>query len=188
MQFGNKVPKAHYSTLHWWFSYIDAIECFKGNFLIQTVLSENTHLLIYKGEGPEPGVVTTYSQNSGRPCWSRVPLSKAMCFLYYSSIKWHLWINTISFKCWKPHTVCTRTWRWQHWEDLGKSRSTNGQGGHTESSPWPFYYQLCYYINVNTDWRDTSQLPHTQISPNRTCSSAMVWRSSSSYLVPFKLT
>lgn len=46
-----------------------------------------------------------YAKNSGGPLWSRVPLPKAMCFFFYSSIKWHLWINKISFKCWKPHTV-----------------------------------------------------------------------------------
>lgn len=67
--------------------------------------SQHGLLWAYKGEGTEPGAVTFYCKNSARLCQSYVPRPKPMCFLFYSSIKWHLWINKISFKCWKPHTV-----------------------------------------------------------------------------------
>ena len=67
--------------------------------------SQNELFWTYKREGREPGAVTFYCKNSGRLCRSYVPRPKPMCFLFYSSIKWHLWINKISFKCWKPHTV-----------------------------------------------------------------------------------
>lgn len=67
--------------------------------------SQNGLTWAYKREGTEPGAVTFYCKNSGRPRWSCVPLPKATCFLFYSSIKWHLRINKISCKRWKPHAV-----------------------------------------------------------------------------------
>lgn len=108
-------------------------------FTFAKYTSQNGHLWTHKGEGTEPRTVISHCKNSGRPRWSCVPLPKATCFLFCSSIKWHLWRNQISFKCWKPHTFGEQgvwddsTWHHQqrphcsHGEDWGE-KSERGWG------------------------------------------------------------
>lgn len=122
---------------------------FQAMFTFAKNSALNGLLWTYKGWGTEPGTETSHCQNSARPWWSCVSLPKPMSFLVYSSIKWHLWRNKISFKCWKPHTFGEEgigDGSIRHWQQMSDCSPGEDRGQKSEQG-WirKDFLEILYY-------------------------------------------